>query len=213
MNLFHSKRRSALLGSAVCVSLLSGQTYAAAVSFDFKDPKSVNTIAFILDSTLEPILGVASGISGTVSFDPENPKAASGKIVVQAKSLHIENKGMQDTLHGADWLDVEKHPTIEFAFKKVTEARSPEKDVYELTVVGDLTCKGVTKEITVPVKATLLPGKLGERNRNTKGDLLVLRSNFVMKRTDFGIKPDITDKTVANDIELRVSIVGSAPTK
>ncbi|MDO8632660.1 MAG: YceI family protein [Phycisphaerales bacterium] len=213
MNLYYSRKLSILLGGALWASLLSGRTLAAAVSFDFKDPKSVNTIAFILDSTLEPILGVASGISGTVSFDPANPKAASGKIVVQAKSLHIENKGMQDTLHGADWLDVEKHPTIEFAFKKVAEAGSPEKDVYELTVVGDLTCKGVTKEITVPVKATFLPGRLGERNRNVKGDLLVLRSNFVMKRTDFGLKPDVPDQAVANDIELRVSIVGIAPAK
>lgn len=213
MNLYHSGKLHILLGGALCVPLLCGRTFAAAVSFDFKDPKSVNTIAFILDSTLEPILGVASGISGTVSFDPENPKAATGRIVVEAKSLHTENKGMKDTLHGADWLDVEKYPTVEFAFKKVTEAGSPEKDVYELTVVGDLTCRGVTKEIAVPVKATLLPGKLGERNRNVKGDLLVLRSNFVMKRTDFGIKPDVPAQTVANDIELRVSIVGSAPAK
>jgi len=213
MKLYYSRKLSVPLGGALCVSLLCGRTIAAAVSFDFKDPKSVNTIAFILDSTLEPILGVASGISGTVSFDPENPKVTTGRIVVQTKSLHTENKGMKDTLHGADWLDVEKHPTIEFAFKKVTEAKSPEKDVYELTVVGDLTCKGVTKEITVPVKATFLPGKLGERNRNVNGDLLVLRSNFVMKRADFGIKPDIPDKVVAGDIELRISIVGSAPAK
>lgn len=213
MKLYHSRKLSILLGGALCVSLPCSRTFAAAVSFDFKDPKSVNTIAFILDSTLEPILGVASGISGTVSFDSENPKATTGKIVVQAKSLHTENKGMKDTLHAADWLDVEKHPTIEFAFKKVAESKSPEKDVYELTVVGDLTCKGVTKEITVPVKATFLPGKLGDRNRNAKGDLLVLRSNFVMKRTDFGIKPEVPDKAVANDIELRVSIVGSAPAK
>jgi polyisoprenoid-binding protein YceI len=213
VNLYNSGKLLILLGGALCVSLLCGRTLAAAVSFDFKDPKSVNTIAFILDSALEPILGVASGISGTVSFDPENPKATTGRIVVQAQSLHTENKGMNDTLHGADWLDVGKHPTIEFAFKKVTEAKSPEKDVYELAVVGDLTCKGVTKEITIPVKATFLPGKLGERNRNMKGDLLVLRSNFVMKRTDYGIKPDVPDEAVANDIELRISIVGSAPAK
>jgi|CXWL01.1.fsa_nt_gi polyisoprenoid-binding protein YceI len=186
---------------------------AAATDFDFKDPKGVNTIAFILDSTIEPIIGVASGISGTVSFDPANPKATTGKIVVQTKSLHTENKGMKETLHGDDWLDATKNPTIEFNIKKVTDAKSGEKDTHELTVVGDLTIKGVTKEVTAPVKLTYLPGKLSERTSKLKGDLLMVRSNFVIKRSDFNIKPEMDGKVVASDIELRVSIAGGAATK
>lgn len=210
MSLSNPGLRRALLGGVLGVLLFTGRTFAAAVNFDFKDPKGVNTISFLLDSVLEPILGIASGISGTVSFDPENPKATTGRIIVQTGSLHIENKKMQDTLLGPDWLDAAQYPTIEFTFKKITDSKSTEKNVYDLTVVGDLTCKGVTKEMTVQMKATFLLDKLGERNRDKKGDLLVLRSTFVMKRTDFGIKPDSSDKSVANDIELRVSIVGGA---
>jgi len=195
------------------VAIFGGMVSAAATTFDFKDPKGVNTIAFILDSTLEPFIGVASGISGTVSFDPENPKATAGKIIVQTKSLHTENKGMKETLHGDDWLDADKNPTIEFNIKKVTDAKSNDKNVHELTVVGDLTIKGVTKEVTAPVKLTYLPGKLSERTSKMKGDLLVVRSNFVIKRSDFNIKPDMDGKVVANDIELRVSIAGGAVTK
>jgi polyisoprenoid-binding protein YceI len=185
---------------------------AASATFDFKDPKGVNTIAFILDSTLEPIMGLASGISGTVSFDPADPKATTGKIVVQTKSLHTENKGMKDSMHSDDWLDAAKNPTIEFNIKKVADAKSSEKDVHELTVVGELTIKGVTKEVTAPVKVTYLAGKMSDRTK-AKGDLLVVRSNFTIKRSDFNIKPDMGDKVVANDIELRVSIVGGAATK
>lgn len=205
-------QRIVALGLSVLLAF-GHRAWAAATNFDFKDPKGVNTIAFILDSTVEPIMGIASGISGTVAFDPADPKTMSGKIVVQTKSLHTENKGMKDTLHGADWLDAGKNPTIEFNIKKVTEAKSSGKDAHELTVVGDLTIKGVTKEVTAPVKATYLPGMLSERASKMKGDLLVLRSNFVIKRSDFNIKPDMGDKVVANDIELRVSIAGLAATK
>ncbi len=146
-------------------------------------------------------------------IDPADPKATKGTITVETKSLHIENKGMKETLHGPDWLDVAKNPKIDFAIKKVTESKSAGDNVFDLTVVGDLTCKGVTKELIVPVKATYLPGKLGERSSKMTGDLLVLRANFVMKRKDFGIKPDMTDKVVAEEIQLRVSIAGVSPKK
>jgi len=192
------------------VPIATAQTTAraAAKEFDFKDPKGVNSIAFVLDSLLEPIMGVTTGISGKVSFDPENPKATKGKIAVDAKSLHIENRGMKDTLHGPDWLDVQKHPTIEFTIKDVKQVSTPEPNVFELDVTGDLTCKGVTKPLATKVTATYLPDQLENRSGRMKGDLLLLRSNFVMKRGDFDIKKDMTDKVVAEEIELRVAIAG-----
>ena len=54
---------------------------AAPQTFDFKDPKGVNTASFKLDAPLEAISGSANGISGTVTFDPANPGATKGKIV------------------------------------------------------------------------------------------------------------------------------------
>src|SRR3990167_182940 len=138
----------------------AGSVRAAGTEFDFKDPKGVNSISFTLDSLVEPFTGMASGITGKVTFDPADPKATKGVIAVEAKSLHLEHKGMKETMHGADWLDVQKNPKIEFAIKKVTDYRSAGDNVFDLTIVGDLTCKGVTKELTVPVKATYLPGKL-----------------------------------------------------
>ena len=80
-------------------------------------------------------------------------------------------------------------------------------------VVGDFECKGVTKEMVVPIKITYLRGQLKKRMRRGKGDLLVLRSAFTIKRSDFGIKPDMGPDTVAEDIEVRVSIVGAARRK
>jgi len=61
---------------------LATAVYAAPESFDFKDPKGVNNAVFNLDAPLESVNGSASGITGTVSFDPENPAATTGKIAV-----------------------------------------------------------------------------------------------------------------------------------
>jgi len=199
-------RGSRLVGLAVF--MLATRAVAEPAEFDFKDPKGVNSMAFTLDSLLEPFTGVASGITGKVKFDPANPQATTGTISVETKSLYLDNKGMKETMHGPDWLDAQKNPKIEFTVKKVSEAKKLGEDVFEMTVVGDMTCKGVTKEITVPVKATYLPGKLSERSGKMNGDLLVLRANFNLKRKDFGIKPDMGDKVVAEDIQVRVSIAG-----
>jgi polyisoprenoid-binding protein YceI len=197
-------------GCAVIGWLFAGQiAVAKPISFDFKDPKGVNAMSFVLDSLLEPIMGLATGISGTVEFDPEKPEATTGTIVVSTKALHIENQGMEQTLHKSDWLDVEAYPQISFKVKKVADVkREPNKPV-EMKITGDFTCHGVTKEITVPVKASYLAGRAQDRSRS-KGDLLVLRSNFTIKRKDFNIKADMGDEVVANDIEIRVSIVGTA---
>lgn len=198
-----------LLSRLVCVGLLASAAGAAALDFDFKDAKSVNTISFLLDSELEPILGLASGISGTLSFDPENPKATKGKLVVAVESIHFQNKGMTETLFKDDWIDAKKHPQITFQFREIKEAKSGKAGEQELTVVGDFTCRGVTKSLTVPVKATYLKGRLGDRERGAKGDLLKLAAEFSIRRTDFGIKPDIATAVVSDEIKMHVLIVGA----
>ncbi len=201
------------VGLASIFVLAGTAAISHAAEFDFKDPKGVNAISFALDSQVEPILGVASGIGGTVAFDPAEPKKTTGKLVVAAKSLHCENQGMKETLYKADWLDVEQFPDITFAFKEIKGAKPLGNDTFELDVVGDFTCRGVTKPISTVVKASYLKGKLGERVRGKEGDLLVLRAQFSIARKDFGIKPDMDGTVVAEKIEIRASIVGANPKK
>jgi polyisoprenoid-binding protein YceI len=84
-------------------------------------------------------------------------------------------------------------------------------DTTTADVTGMLSIKGGSKEITVPVKFTYLKGKLGQRVPNMKGDLLVIRANFTIKRNDFGINPGQNEEKVSNDIELSLSIAGASP--
>lgn len=205
--------KSQFLLNLVAGIALVGTALAAPITFDFKDPKGVNNAVFKLDAPLEAINGTASGISGTVQFDPANPAALTGKIVVEAKSLTVPNPMMKEHLHGAQWLDVEKFPAISFEVAKVAGVKQT-GDSATAEVTGKFTLRDVTKEITVPVKLSYLKDKLGARSGGQmQGDLLVVRANFSIKRGDFGVNPKAPADKVAEEIELSLSLAGLAPKK
>lgn len=193
------------------VSTLSA-VQAAPITFDFKDPKGVNNVVFKLDAPLESINGTASGVSGTVTVDPANPEAATGKIVVATDSLKVPNSMMQEHMLGEKWLNAKANPEISFEIKKISDIEK-EGDKGEADVTGIFTLNGVSKEITVDAKVTYLPGKLSARMPDTEGDLLVIRAKFNIKRSDYNIQPGQNNEKVADEIELELSIAGAAPKK
>src|SRR3954471_13145638 len=94
--------------SIFTLTALVGAAVASPQTFDFKDPKGVNNAVFKLDAPLEAINGSASGISGTVSYDPANPGATKGKIVIAADTLQLPNPMMKEHLQSGQWLDVKQ---------------------------------------------------------------------------------------------------------
>jgi polyisoprenoid-binding protein YceI len=182
---------------------------AAPIQFDFKDPKGVNNVVFKTDAPLESINGTAGGITGTVTFDPEQPGATKGKIVVASKSLHVGNATMKEHLHGENWMNVEKFPEMTFELNSLKNVKT-DGNATSADATGKMTVKGVTKDITVPVKLTYLKDKLKART-GKDGDLLVVRSNFSIKRSDYGINAAKFEDKVSNEIELSLSVAGTAP--
>lgn len=199
--------------TASLVSLLvltSALARAGSQEFDFKDPKGVNNVVFKLDAPLESINGTASGISGKVTFDPQNPAALKGRLVVATSSMTVPNAMMKDHMHGEQWLDVAKHPEIVFEVVSVKNAKTS-GDTTTADVTGKFTLKGVTREITVPARLTYLKDKLKARSMNQEGDLLVIRANFKIKRADYGIQPSRNEDKVSDEIDLSLSVAGAAP--
>ena len=192
------------------LSAFVGAAHAEPLTFDFKDPKGVNNIVFKMDALLESINGTASGISGSVTADPANPADVKGKIVVETVSMMVPNSLMKEHMHGEKWLNAEKHPEITFEVTKVENAKHDgTKGTADVT--GNFTLKGITKEITVPVKATYLPGRLKDRGGDVEGDLLVLRTEFKINRSDFDIQEGEHLDKVSDEITLTLSIAGAAP--
>jgi polyisoprenoid-binding protein YceI len=185
--------------------------HAEPLTFDFKDPKGVNNVVFKLDAPLESINGTAHGVSGTVTVDPANPETATGKIIVATESLTVPNPMMKEHMLGEQWLNAKAHPEITFEIKKISDIKKS-GDKGEAEVTGIFTLNGVSKEITVDAKVTYLPGRLADRSpQKTPGDLLVIRSEFEIKRSDFNIQPGKNLDKVSDEIELELAIAGAAP--
>ncbi len=198
------------LNCLLALACLSTVALAAPQTFDFKDPKGVNNAVFKLDAPLEAVNGSANGISGTVTFDPADPSATKGKITVASISparwqFHAANAHAQRQMAGRG-----KYPEITFETKEVKNARTV-GDTTTADVTGTFTLKGISKVIITPVKLTYLKDKLGQRVPNLKGDLLVIRASFNIKRSDFGINPGQFEEKVSNVIELTLSIAGASP--
>ena len=193
------------------LALLLGAIGGMAAEFDFKDPKGVNTIAFGLDSRLEPLRGYAAGITGSLHFDPAQPEATRGRIVVAASSLSFANERMAAVLKSPEWLDAATYPLISFTIREILSAESLEQNLFLLEVKGDFELRGVIREMILPVRITHLPGELGARaGDELLGDLIVLRTDFTISRLDYQIRPDLDFGKVARDIHIDVAIAGGS---
>lgn len=196
------------------VSIVFGGLMAAAVAapltFDFKDPKGVNNVVFRTDAPLESINGTATGVSGSVTFDPENPSDTKGSISVVAASLRVPNPTMEKHLQSDKWLDVAKYPNITFESLRLENVKG-EGNKFTANITGTMTLHGISKQISFPIKLTYLKDKLHDRFPALNGDLLVLRANFTIKRSDFGINKGAFEDKVSNDIDLTLSLAGQSP--
>lgn len=190
-------------------TVITGVALAAPLTFDFKDPKGVNNAVFKLDAPLEAINGSANGITGTVTFDPANPVATKGKIILAADSLTVPNAMMNGHMHSPMWMDVAAHKEITFEAKELKNVKTV-GDKTTADAHGTLTIKGVAKEVTTPISLTYLKGKLGQRVPKMEGDLLVIRASFTIKRSDYGINPKAPEEKVSDTIDLTLSIAGAA---
>jgi polyisoprenoid-binding protein YceI len=87
-------------------------------------------------------------------------------------------KQVQATMTGPDVLDVARHPTATFQIRSAVSSKQQVQGrppVYEL--IGAFTLHGVTREVMIPVEV------------EQRGEWLRLRGMFVIKQTDFGMKP------------------------
>jgi polyisoprenoid-binding protein YceI len=93
------------------------------------------------------VRGRFKDVKGTITADEDNPDRSSVEVEIGAASIDTGVADRDVHLRSADFLDVEKHPTITFRSKRVEGAAKREGDKFKLT--GDLAIRGKTMEITL----------------------------------------------------------------
>ncbi len=95
------------------------------------------------------VRGSFNQFEGSGYFDAENPSNSTLELVIQASSIDTRNEDRDGHLRSNDFLDMENHPTIEFTSTEVSQI---DDGVYR--VAGDLTIKGVTKQVALDFEFT-----------------------------------------------------------
>jgi polyisoprenoid-binding protein YceI len=94
------------------------------------------------------VRGAFKDVHGTLEFDPENPRTASVEVVIDARKIWTGEPDRDKHLMSADFLDVEKYPTITFKGSLVDLCGADEAQLQ-----GDLTIRGVTRPVTLDVRS------------------------------------------------------------
>jgi polyisoprenoid-binding protein YceI len=182
-------------------------------TFNLKDERGRNQASFMSKAPIEDITGTASGLSGTVSFDPANvPGTIKADIAVEVASMKTGIDMRDGHMRGSGWLDAEKYPTITFTLTKFVPKSSASPTQISGIATGDFTLRGVKQRIEMPVTLTYLPESEKTKAR-AAGDLLVVRAKGKVSLGKAGVKQEIIGAKVADEIEFEFNAVGSNAVK
>jgi len=93
------------------------------------------------------VKGRFSGVSGTVVTNDADPSKSSVNVEIDAASIDTREEKRDGHLRSGDFLDVENHPHLTFRSTRIEG--SPKSAGDSFTVVGDLTIRGTTREVTL----------------------------------------------------------------
>lgn len=152
-------------------------------------------------------LVLATGVSGEVWADPDDLARSLVTLRFDAAALRVSEQGeppgdvakVQAKMIGPDLLDIARFPSVQFVTTAVA-GELMEGDAYDLRVTGELTLHGISRPLTLPVRAVL------------SGDTLSASGTTVLLHTDFGLTPVSVAGVVKvkNQIAIDYKIVAKA---
>jgi polyisoprenoid-binding protein YceI len=150
-----------LLVSFYSIGIIHAQQYQPV------DDKSV--IKFTIKNFGINTGGSFKALEGDIEFDNTNPEKAVFNISIDAAKINTDNDSRDSHLRKEEYFDVAKYPKISFKSDKVTNKGE------SLSVSGQLTIKGTTKNISIPCKV------------EAKDDGYLFEGSFQLNRRDFKV--------------------------
>jgi polyisoprenoid-binding protein YceI len=178
---------------AALVLFLGFTTFAAAQVQTWRiDPGHSNPQFAVKHFGISTVRGSFQKVSGTVQYDPSDISKTVVEATIETASVNTGNESRDKDLRGPNYFDVEKFPTITFKSKR---AESEGQGTIKLT--GDLTIKGVTKEVTLTVQGPTVVEMRGNKRMGAEATTKI-------KRSDFGVSGGAA--VVGDEIQITIDV-------
>ena len=122
------------------------------------------------------VRGRFTQVEGTVKVDESDPTTATIDITIPTASVNTGDEKRDAHLRSADFFDAEQHPTMTFRSKRVEAAGGN-----SFRVVGDLTIRGVTREVVLDAEL------LGRAKDPWGQEKAGFEATTKIKRGDYGL--------------------------
>jgi len=118
------------------------------------DPQHSSAQFAVTHLMISTVRGEFHGVKGTVVLDDQDITKSTVNVTIDATSVDTREPARDTHLKSPDFFDVAKYPAMTFKSTKVEQV-SPG----ELKVTGDLTIRGVTKQVVLSVDGPKAPIK------------------------------------------------------
>ncbi len=187
----------------VAISLFAGLMLATAGQAEEKqfqiDPVH-SSVQFRVRHLYSMFSGRFDKFEGTISGDPDNPTTMKVSASVDIASIDTANADREKHLRTPDFFDAANHPTATFV--STSTSLGDTKDAGAVT--GNLTIRGITKEVTF--KGQFLGHGVDPRGAHRAG----FHATATINRMDFGVAYNATLTNgvtmLGNDVELILDI-------
>lgn len=164
--------------AALSLAALSLAGAAPAAAATWQVDASHSRVGFkVKHMMVSTVHGEFNEFSGTIEYDPKAPEKTRADVTVQIASVDTDEPKRDAHLVSPDFFDAASHPTMTFTSTAVRKVKGD-----ELELVGDLTIRGVTRQVVLEVEG------LGQPITDAWGNYRVGASaEGVINRQDFGV--------------------------
>ncbi|MDZ7879918.1 MAG: YceI family protein [Saprospiraceae bacterium] len=170
----------------------------ASFAQDWKVDKGHSKVAFIVQHHgISEVDGYFKKYEATLTTAKADLSDATFEMTVETPSITTDLEMRDKHLRGEDIFNVEKFPTMTF---KSTSFKKKKKNQY--IMVGDLTLRGVTKQVRLDVT---MNGPVENPNKNAKNSQVGIKAVGKIKRSDFNLGSKLITAFVSDEIQIRVT--------
>jgi polyisoprenoid-binding protein YceI len=155
-----------------------------------------SSVGFKIRHFVSRVPGAFTKFSGTILVDRDNLENSSVEATIDVGSINTFNEHRDADLKTANYFDADKFATITFKSKSWKKTGDNTFDV-----TGDLTIKGVTKEVVL--KVTLLAFGPGMRGAQLSG----WEATTTIKKSDFGVTgPAMLGTALGEEVAISIAV-------